>query len=265
MKVIPRPAPFVLVSSGHGSLIVNRNDFHMVDATRGYGVGLQIFETSYFDPQEVELVLGLLTLRRQTAGDGVVAIDGGANIGVHSIEWARHMHGWGEVIAVEAQERVFYALAGNIALNNCFNASAHHAALGAQAGSITIPRPNYLKPASFGSLELRQSQRNEFIGQAIDYSAAGGQAVKMIAVDDLKLPRLDFLKLDIEGMELEALAGAMKSIAAHKPLMLIEIIKTDAAAVRRLLEQQGYRHHQIGINLVAVHTSDPCNALIKIT
>ncbi len=263
MKAIPRPLPFVLVSSGHGSLIVNRNDFHMVDATRGYGVGHQIFETSYFDPQEVDMVLSLLTLRRQQFGDGVVAIDGGANIGVHSVEWARHMHGWGEVIAVEAQERVFYALAGNIALNNCFNAAAHHAALGAQAGSLTIPRPNYLKPASFGSLELRQSQRNEFIGQAIDYSEAGGQAVKMIAVDDLKLRRLDFLKLDIEGMELEALAGAMASIQAHKPQMLIETIKTDAEAVRRLLTQNGYRHHQVGINLVAIHADDPSSAHIK--
>lgn len=263
MTRVLRPLPFVLVSSGHGTMIVNRNDYRMVDEQRGYGVGHQIFETSWFDPQEVQLALDMLTLRRQVFGDGVVAIDGGANIGVHTIEWARHMHGWGQVIAVEAQERVFYALAGNVALNNCFNATVLHAALGAEAGSITIPRPDYLKPASFGSLELRQSTRNEFIGQAIDYSPAGGQAVKMITVDGLGLSRLDFLKLDIEGMELEGLAGALQSIEAHKPMMLVETIKTDVAALKQLLEKYGYQQHQVGINLLAIHRSDPCLSRIK--
>ncbi|HYW58462.1 MAG TPA: FkbM family methyltransferase [Polaromonas sp.] len=258
MKAIPRPLPFVLVSSGHGTMIVNRNDYRMVDDKRGYGVGHQIFESSYFDPQEVQLALDMLSVRRQVHGDGVVAIDGGANSGVHTVEWAKHMHGWGQVIAVEAQERVFYALAGNLAINNCFNASAHYAALGAEEGSITVPKPDYSKPASFGSLELRQSARNEFIGQAIDYSAAGGQPVKMITVDGLGLSRLDFFKLDIEGMELEGLAGALKSIAAYKPIMLIETIKTDAAALKRLLDGHGYKQVQVGINVLAIHLEDPC-------
>ena len=37
-------------------------------------------------------------------GDGVMAIDCGANVGVHTLEWSRLMYGWGEVIAFEAQE-----------------------------------------------------------------------------------------------------------------------------------------------------------------
>ncbi|MBA4328156.1 MAG: FkbM family methyltransferase [Polaromonas sp.] len=262
---ISRPLPFVLASSSHGSLIVNRNDYRMVDEARGYGVGYQIFQTSAFDPQEVLMAQQLLTLRREFFGDGVVAIDGGANIGVHTLEWAKHMHGWGRVIGIEAQERVFYALAGNVALNNCFNATVLHAALGASEGSLSIPRPDYLKPASFGSLELRQRAGNEFIGQAIDYTPAQGDTVRMITVDGLGLSRLDFLKLDIEGMEIEAMEGALQSIIRHKPQMLIETIKTDAPALRRLLEQQGYHHFQTGINLIAVHATDPSLARIKVS
>lgn len=34
------------------------------------------------------------------------------------------MAGWGAVIGIEAQQSIFYALAGNIAINNCFNAKA---------------------------------------------------------------------------------------------------------------------------------------------
>jgi hypothetical protein len=126
---------------------------HVVDQRNGIGVGFQILEGGAFDPEEVDMALMLLGLRRRYFGDGVVALDCGANIGVHTIEWARRMNGWGEVIAIEAQERVFYALAGNIAINNCFNARAVHAAVAAEVGAINIRRPNYLRPGSFGSLE----------------------------------------------------------------------------------------------------------------
>jgi len=264
MASVPRPLPFVLVSSNHGTMIVNRNDHHMVDETRGYGVGFQILQNAQFDPEEVDMALQLLTLRREVFGDGVVALDIGANIGVHTIEWAKHMHGWGKVIAVEAQERIYYALAGNIAINNCFNARAIYAALGAEEGELKIPKPDYLIPGSFGSLELRQSEKNEFIGQPIDYSPQNSQAVRMITVDGLKLPRLDFIKMDIEGMELEGLAGALKSIDAYKPLLLIEWVKTDQDALRSLLDAHGYKYYQMGINVLAVHGDDPCRGQLKI-
>ena len=253
-----RPAPFVLLSSGHGTLIVNRNDHHMGDTDRGFGVGYQLFKSSYYEPKEISLALTLLSLRLEHFGAGVVAIDCGANIGIHTIEWAKFMHGWGEVISVEAQERIFYALAGNVAINNCFNVKAMHAAAGAVQGTIDIPQPDYLTPSSFGSLELRKSDRNEFIGQKIDYEASNCQTIPLISIDSLDLKRLDFLKIDVEGMELEVLAGAKSSIAKFKPILLIETIKTDQLLLTKELDALGYRYIQFGINAVPIHASDPC-------
>src|SRR5438477_2580356 len=106
MRNIPRPAPFVLISSNHGTLIINRNDYHMVDDTHGYGVGFQIMNQSCFDPQEVEFALGLLQTRRASFGDGVVAVDCGANIGVHTVEWGRLMFGWGRVLSRSESTRL---------------------------------------------------------------------------------------------------------------------------------------------------------------
>ena len=101
-------------------------------------------------------MLMVLDLRRKHYGDGVVAVDCGANLGVHTVEWAKHMTGWGVVLAIEAQERIYYALAGNIAINNCFNARAIHAAVSNRPGTMKMPKPNY-----FAQCKLRQPRAQE--------------------------------------------------------------------------------------------------------
>lgn len=253
-----RPIAYVLAATNHGSMIVNRHDHHEIKQG-GYGVGHQLLSASSFDPSEVELALSLLDLRRRFFGDGVVAVDGGANIGVHTIEWARHMHGWGQVLAFEAQEYVFYALAGNIALNNCWNANARWAALGEREGHMAVPEPDYLQPGSFGSLELRAGKQNEFIGQEVSYDAEDCVRTAVQSIDGLALHRLDFIKLDVEGMEMDVLRGAGATLERHKPIVLVEIAKSDQAALEGRLQGLGYRTltNGLGINMLAIHTGDP--------
>jgi FkbM family methyltransferase len=258
MRIKRRPVAFVLASSGHGSLILNRNDYRMLTDTQGYGVGFQVLNTSYYDPEEVDVTLTLLVLRKKIVGSGVIAVDCGANIGVHTIEWAKAMHGWGEVIALEAQERIYYALAGNIALNNCFNAKAIHAAVGTQCGMMHIPVPDYCVPSSFGSLELIERNNNEFIGQTIRYSADTMRPTTLLSIDSLALDRLDFMKVDVEGMELEVLSGAAETIEHHHPMLLVESIKVDRRELFAMLRGANYCTFQVGMNVLSIHESDPC-------
>jgi len=256
MRNVGRTLAFVLASSNHGAMIVNRFDYQLTAPGRGFGVGFQILERGCFDPQEVELAIQLLELRRIHNGDGVVAIDCGANIGVHTVEWAIAMTGWGSVVSIEAQERIYYALAGNIAINNCFNAIAMHGAVSAEAGTMKIPMPDYTTASSFGSLELRQSATNEFIGQKIDYSDANAVTIQKIPLDSLKLPRVDLIKIDVEGMELEALIGAQQTIETSHPILLIESIKAGADKLTAWVEARGYRVMAVGINILAIHKTD---------
>src|SRR6266705_771412 len=180
MRNIPRPAPFVLISSNHGTLIINRNDYHMVDDTHGYGVGFQIMNQSCFDPQEVEFALGLLQTRR----------------------------------------------------------------------------------ASYGGFELRGGEKAEYIGQSIDYSRKD-KLIDMVSIDSLELARLDFMKIDVERMELEVLEGAERSIARFKPQMIIEVAKSDKGKILERLEKAGYRVYFPGLNVLAIHQTDPANERIK--
>jgi FkbM family methyltransferase len=247
---------FVLASSDHGAVIVNRFDYRMIDNARGYGVGFQILEKSAYDPGEVDLVLSALELRRKYFGDGVVAIDCGANIGVHTIEWARRMTDWGTVVAIEAQERIFYALAGNIAINNCFNAKAVFAAVSSTNGTMRVPNPDYLQPSSFGSLELSRRATTEFIGQSIDYSKEKTSEIRTLTVDSFALDRIDLIKIDVEGMELDVLEGAAQSVMRCHPVLLVEAIKADKARLQEWLQRNEYHSFDAGPNILAIHQND---------
>jgi len=253
-----RKIAFVLASTNHGTLITNRFDYCSAAQEPAFGVGHEILETGSFCASEVKLALHILETRRRHFGDGVLALDCGANIGVHAIEWARRMTGWGRVIAFEAQERIFYALAGNIAINNCFNATAVHCAVSDTLGGMRIPSPDYLRPASFGSLELVQRPNAEFIGQSVSYAEADLVSVKSITIDSLNLGRVDFIKIDVEGMELAVLAGGEGRIAACKPVLLVEATKSDQVRLEDWLCARGYFVMRSGVNFLAVHKSDRC-------
>jgi FkbM family methyltransferase len=252
-----RKLAFIIASTDHGTMILNRFDQHIASG-QAFGAGFQLLNKASYDPDEVALLLNLLDLRRKHYGDGVVAVDCGANLGVHTVEWAKHMTGWGVVLAFEAQERIYYALAGNIAVNNCFNARALHAAVTSQAGTMKMPKPDYMTNSSFGSLELRKRDNTEFIGQAVDYSEENMVEVRTVNLDSFNFLRLDLLKIDVEGMELEVLAGAAKSIGANRPILLVEVLKTDATALRAWLEELGYIVIPSGLNIIAIHKTDKC-------
>jgi len=256
MRNVGRKLAYVLAATNHGSMIVNRFDQRMLDTDRGYGVGHQLLETGAYEAIEGELGTQLLELRRRYHGDGVLALDCGANIGAYTVEWATAMVGWGQVMAIEPQERVYYALAGNIALNNCFNAVAMHAAVAAENGIISVPTPNYLEPGSFGNLELNPSDDNEYIGQDIDYSPENCVPVQKIAIDTLELARVDLIKLDVEGMETEALAGAAQTIARCQPIVLVETVKANGDELRAWLGQREYVTVDAGQSLLAIHRAD---------
>ena len=260
MRNVGRKLAFVLAATNHGTMIINRFDYRISEPNShaAIGVGYQLLEARR--RRSCRRRAGAATdrsQRRRCHGDGVVAVDGGANIGVHTIEWATAMTGWGSVIAIEPQERIYYALAGNIAINNCFNAIAMHAAISSEPGIMQIPTPDYFLPSSFGNLELRPRAGTEFIGQPIDYSADKTVPIQKISIDALALPRVDLIKFDLQGMELEALDGAQETIARSHPIFLLESRKAGRDRLRAFLDERGYKVVEAGYNLLAVHKSDP--------
>jgi FkbM family methyltransferase len=246
-----RPQAYTLVSSDHGTMIVNRFDFKMVDKTSGYGVGFQILNKGSYEETEVSLCKFLLNRCLKDNGPGVVAIDCGANIGVHTIEWGKMLQGKGSIISFEPQKQIYYALCGNIAINNCFNVTAYNLSVGDKDEIIDIPMPNYFMPSTFGSMELKQHEKSEDIGQTLNETVK----VEQIRLDALPVSRVDFIKIDVEGMEFEVLEGAKSVINRYKPIMLIEVVKIDQRKMKTWLVGMSYETYLFGGNFLAVHKS----------
>lgn len=254
MFIEQHPVSFVLASTNYGPLIVSRNDYALINGVPAYGVGYSLLESATYDPLEAGFLMSLLHLQRQLLGDGVVFLDCGANIGVFTIEAARAMTYWGRVYAFEPQDFIYYALAGNVALNNLFNVEAHQLALGASDSTITIPRVNYCSPGSYGSLEIKDSVSNRFlsVGQDLDFSSEHGRTVRQVRIDSFKYPRVDLIKIDVESMEAEVLAGAVKTIKFCQPIVFVETLKSDISVIRGMLSHYGYHFFELGKDMLAL-------------
>ena len=161
---------------------------------------------------------------------GMTVVDIGANIGTHAVFFARRVGPTGAVYCFEPQRFIHQMLCGNVALNALRNVRALHAAAGAEPGSITVPPIDYSHTGAFnfGGVEL---------GEWVD-----GEAVAVVPLDSLGLSRCDVIKVDVEGMELEALRGGVGTIRRHRPFLHVENNKRDKSpALLAWLLAQDYR------------------------
>jgi FkbM family methyltransferase len=196
----------------HGPMLYNRHDAY---------IGRSLEEFGEFSPGEVELW-------RQMVKPGDVVIEAGANIGAHTVPLAQLVGPAGAVYAFEPQRMVFQMLCANLALNALPNVHARQAALGAAAGSIVVPPLDYDRPGNFGGLSLGRH--------------AQGESVPVLTIDGLELPRVDLIKVDVEGMEADVLRGAQATIARHKPILYVENDREEkSAALIELIAALGYR------------------------
>lgn len=183
-----------------GPMLFNRHDMYVGASLRKYGE---------FSRGESELFARLV-------GPGGVVIEVGANIGAHTVELSRLVGPQGAVIAFEPQRLVFQLLCANLALNSCANVYALQAAIGAEPGSIAVPLLDPNATNNFGGLSL--------------LGATGGERVPLRTIDEFGLQSCQLMKLDLEGMEVEALRGAARTIGATRPLLYVENDRAERSA-----------------------------------
>lgn len=132
---------------------------------------------------------------------GDVALDCGAHHGMNTILLASWVGETGKVIAFEASPQNSTILRKNVELNHLSQVRCENKAIAAQPGVVHI---------------TEESNARVTPGQGL------GESVEAISIDQYVDQKPTFVKIDIEGFEVEALKGAQR-VLASQPKFLIEV------------------------------------------
>jgi FkbM family methyltransferase len=165
------------------------------------------------------------------AAEGDVAIDGGGCWGDTALYLAQQVGPRGRVHCFEFSPDNLPTLESNLAMNPSLRER------------IRVER-HALWSTSGEQLSFNPAGPGTRVGGG----AAGSYQVSTLTIDDLaareKLSRVDFIKMDIEGAELDALRGAEQTIRRHRPKLAVTLYHRlqDFATIPRFLANLGLRY-----------------------
>lgn len=196
----------------------------------------QITRNKHFREPEMEILGRLIPA-------GAVVADVGANVGVYTRAFALAVGIEGRVYSFEPVGQNYAILSTLLRKTGLCNVIPFQAALGSKSKQCEMVIP----------------QMDGFTGYYWAHVAQEGEVgrkevVKVLSLDDLyrggTLNRLDFMKCDVEGGELDVLHGGVELIRTQKPGCLIEVSKPTSNEVFHFFQQQGYRAFVLDRQLV---------------
>jgi FkbM family methyltransferase len=195
----------------HGTMLYNVHDVYIGRSLDLYGEYSES-EAAFF---------------RQVVEPGAVVVEVGANIGAHTVVLAQLVGPGGWVLAFEPQRVVYQTLCANLALNSITNVDCRNAAVGRGPGKIVVPAMDFYHDNNFGGIGLE--------GHAF------GERMPLLTLDSLELSDCALVKVDVEGMEQDVLAGAAATVARCQPLLYVENDRQEkSTALIRMIDNLGY-------------------------
>lgn len=169
-----------------------------------------IYFTGYFEPNEFKILNKILE-------PGMVFLDLGANMGLYSIFASKKVGKSGLIVSIEPSRREFKRLQSNVEINQLRNISMIKAAVSRSEGEAdllvaTNDHAGHNTLGNFAFEEIKLKQKERVVVKTIDG-----------IVSKLNLPRVDVIKIDIEGSEFFALEGAKITLKHFKPILILEL------------------------------------------
>jgi FkbM family methyltransferase len=160
---------------------------------------------------------------------GTEIFDIGANIGYNSLMFSDY----GPVYAFEP---IYHKIVKLNIENNKLKHKMYSVpiALSNNTESVNMYMPNMVENTglrNYGGTSIHTDE-------GTDHSSATN--VKCYRLDDIYSGRVSFIKLDVEGHELQVLEGAKNVILKNLPTLLIELIDYEKSKVPSFLKELGY-------------------------
>jgi len=157
-----------------------------------------------------------------------VIVDVGANTGNHTVYFSLFTPAQ-KIIPIEPTPHAITALKRAVAVNNLHNID--DSKLGVGAG------------ADYGAYSLKLSQGGGLGATRLKANTDGD--IQVVPLDDLIQEPIDFMKIDVETMEMEVLKGAQNLITQHQPLIFIEIENSNIEAFLHWIDTNTYQIEKI--------------------
>lgn len=188
---------------------------------------------SFYEVEELELLTRLVP-------SGAHILDIGANIGNHSV-WFEKILGARSITPIEPQARMVALYRTNCQLNGLKTIDERY--LGLALGDVNQ------------SGDVRIEQNFNPAGARIEPSATGEIRIR-IGDEVLAGDNFDFVKIDVEGAELNVLRGLKKLFARCRPLLFVEVWEENRAGFDELMVEfdyeviDEYRRYDVATNLI---------------
>lgn len=171
---------------------------------------------------------------------GDYCADIGAHLGYYTIEMSRLAKDQGKVYAIEPMSKFYLTLKRLLKNKNCRNVELNQVAMGGDKEFVEMGIPK------LGGMKKFGHARVQFEGSGLSYIDL--ERVKNVSGDSFfeKIPRLDFIKCDVEGLEIPVFASMIKTIERHHPTILCELgDKDDRIKLYEMLRPFGYEAYYL--------------------
>lgn len=174
-----------------------------------------IMEQGFFEAHVLKSAVELL----KNIPNGVI-LDIGANMGSFTMPLAYYNPQF-QFVCFEPQRMVCYQLCGNVAINKLQNVQVLNLALGEKEDTLLVETPDYNTETNIGAFSLDEEVRKH--DDYLCKTKGMQQWVEVRKLDSIALENIRLIKIDVEGMELSVLKGAVETLSRNKyPPILFE-------------------------------------------
>ncbi len=173
---------------------------------------------------------------------GDVVIEAGANLGSETLLLSRMVGDGGHVYGFEPNPYTFERLSINVAINELKNVNVYDIAIGEKDGEISfnIYPKGFCNPGmSSKYMATSQTRKITVQQQTLDsFVAAKG------------ISKVDFIKMDIQGAEMDLLNGAHVTLSTYKPTIFTEALQeyNDVKTLYNKMKEYGYNIYMVEEN-----------------
>lgn len=174
-------------------------------------IGLSLREYGEFS--EIELSL----MSKFIMKDDVV-FDIGSNIGAFTVPFAKKVGELGQVYAFEPQKVIYELLQDNVNKNKLKNVKVFNVGIGKKKEELELNEIDYSKVGNFGGVSFKYDS-SSFTKNIKNKK----YKVKIISLNEfMEIEKCNFMKIDVELMELDILTGGKNFLKKFRPILWIE-------------------------------------------